>query len=309
MTKLIATTVVHGSEAGQVHGCAYLVDLVNQEVFRKISYDADDIEWFGQEAGRGLRGIAFDNDTLYIASSNALLAYDKHFRLIESWQNPYLFNCQEICIFERKLFLASSGNDCILAFDLDDKKFDWAMQIQSQQFQFRPLTFDPQETDGPLPINKLHLNSVTCSEQGMHIGGRNTGGLMHFNGETIQMSVELPAGAQDARFFRHGVVFNDSHKGMIRYSGSTDEAEDRALPVPFFTASDHAENDPHETRSLKRGYAKGLCVLSGASVAGGSTPAGVSIYDLRDNKKLMTVNFTKATREAINSIETWPEDM
>ena len=303
MTKLIATTVVHGTEAGEVHGCAYLVDLVNQEVLRRISYDSDDIEWFGQEGGRGLRGIAFDNDTLYIAASNALLAYDKHFKLIESWRNSYLLNCHGICIFERKLFLASSGNDCILAFDLDDKKFDWAMQIQSQQFQFKPLTFDPQEADGPLPINKLHLNSVACGEQGMYIGGRNTSGLLHFNGATIQMSVELPEGAQDACLFRHGVIFNDSHKGVIRYSGSDKETEDRAISVPFFTASDHAENDPHEARSLKRGYARGLCVLSGASVAGGCTPAGVSIYDLRENRRLLTVNFTRDVREAVNCID------
>ena len=307
MTKLIATTVIHGAEAGEVHGCAYLVDLVNEEVFRKIRYDADDIEWFGQEGGRGLRGIAFEDDTLYIAASNVLLAYDKRFKLIESWRNPYLLNCHGICIYQRKLFLASSGNDCILAFDLDDRKFDWAMQIQTQQFQFKPLTFDPQEADGPLPINKLHLSSVSCSEQGMHISGRNTGGLLHFNGETIQMSVELPKGAQDAHMFRHGVVFNDSHKGVIRYAGSNDEKEDRAISVPFFTASDHSENDPHEVRSLKRGFARGLCILSAASVAGGSTPAGVSIYDLRDNKRLLTVNFTKNTREAINSIDTFPD--
>jgi hypothetical protein len=306
MTKLIATTVVHGAEPGQVHGGAYLVDLVNRGVFRTIELDSNDIEWFGEEGGRGLRGIAFDGETIYIAAGNALLAYDKRFRLLESWRNPYLLNSRGICIFERKLFLTSSGNDCILAFDLDEKKFHWAMQIKSEQFQFRPVTFDPLEADGPLPINKLHLTNVQCGEEGMYIGGLDTGGVLHFNGTAIQMSVELPRGAQDARFLRKGVVFNDSRNGVIRYSGREDGKEDRAISVPFFTPSDHSRNDPDEARSLKRGYARGLCVLSGASVAGGSTLAGVSVYDLRNNKRLMTVNFTKNVREAINCIEALP---
>jgi len=96
---------------------------------------------------------------------------------------------------------------------------------------------------------------------------------------------------------------------VIRYAGSDEGGEDRAIPIPFFTSSDHRGNDPDEARALKRGYARGLCILSAASVAGGSTPAGVSIYDLRHSKKLLTVNFTKNVSEAINSIAVWPEDL
>jgi hypothetical protein len=57
---------------------------------------------------------------------------------------------------------------------------------------------------------------------------------------------------------------------------------------------------------LKRGYARGLCVLSGTVVAGGSTPAGISLYDLKENRKLLTVRFTRNQREAINDIMLWP---
>jgi len=306
MSKLIATTVVHSAETGQVHGGAYLIDLVKQQVHQTFRLDAEDIEWYGAEGGRGLRGIAFDGETIYIAASNRLMAFDRKFRQAGSWQNPYLSDCHGICIHQRKLFLTSTGNDCILAFDLDEKKFNWAMQVQSQHFQFKPVAFDPLGEDGPLFINKLQLKTIHCDEGGMRFAGLNTGGVLHFNGKTIHMSVELPQGAQDAQFFRNGVVFNDSRAGVVRYSGDDDGKEDRAIPVPFHTPSDHSPHDPDETRMLKRGYARGLCILSGASVAGGSTPAGVSIYDLRENRKLMTVNFTRDVREAINCIEAYP---
>jgi len=306
MTTLIATTVVHGARQGESHGGAFLIDLAKQAVYQKIDLDADDIEWFGEEGGRGLRGIALDGETIYVAASNRLMAYDRRFKAMDSWQNPYLADCHGICVFQRKLFLTSTGNDCILAFDLEEKKFHWAMRILSENFQFKPVTFDPMNPEGFLFINKLHLNSVNCHEGGMHIAGLNTGGILHFNGKEIHMSVELPAGAQDARFFRNGVVFNDSRAGVLRYTGDDEGAEDRAMAVPFFTDSDHSRHDSDEARMLKRGYARGLCVLSGAVIAGGGTPAGVSLYNLEANRRLMTVNFTRDVRMAVNCIEALP---
>ena len=215
-------------------------------------------------------------------------------------------DCQGICIYQRELFLASAGNDCILAFGLDEKTFHGAIHVQSEHFQFRPGPFDPAETDGPIPINKLALRSVHCSEGGMYFSGLDTGGLLHYNGESINMLAELPKGAQDARVFRNGVLFNDSHAGVLRYAGDDDGSEDRALEVPFFRESDHQSSHSNEIRMLKRGYGKGLCILSDRVVAAGSTPAGVSLYDLRDNRKLASVWFTKDVRQAVNCIEAWP---
>jgi hypothetical protein len=305
MNKLIATTIVHGADAVETHGSLYLIDLQAQEVHRVFSLESRDIEWFGEEGGRGLRGIALDRDWLYLAAGHRLLALDRRFRQTASWENPYLADCRGICVHDGKLYVVSAGNDCVVRFDLKAKEFDWAMQIQSEYFQFKPAYFDPRSDEGPLFINKLRLRSVHCDEGGMRIAGLSTGGLLHFNGSSIHMSVELPQGAQDARFFRKGIVFNDSRAGVVRYVGQEDESEDRAIRVPFFMPFDHQPHEPDEVRMLKRGYARGLCILSRVAVAGGSTPAGVSIYDLRAGKKRLTVNFTKNVREAVNDIAAW----
>ncbi|MDH3925266.1 MAG: hypothetical protein OET41_11735 [Xanthomonadales bacterium] len=168
------------------------------------------------------------------------------------------------------------------------------------------MAFDPTGQEGPVAVNKLQLRSVRCSEGGLYISGMKTGGLLHFNGSKIQMLAEAPKGSQDAQVFRNGLLLNDSRAGVLRYSGDDDGTEDRALEVPYFEASDHQRHDPDELRMLKRGYARGLCVLSGTLVAGGSTPAGISLYNLKENRKLLTVRFTKNQREAINDIILWP---
>ena len=41
-------------------------------------------------------------------------------------------------------------------------------------------------------LNKLHLNNVHCDSGGMYVTGLKTGGMLLYNGERVQMAVELP---------------------------------------------------------------------------------------------------------------------
>jgi hypothetical protein len=49
-------------------------------------------------------------------------------------------------------------------------------------------------------------------------------------------------------------------------------------------------------------------VLSDTIVAGGSSPSTVTIYDLKGNEILMSVNFTRDIRNAIHGLAVWPFD-
>jgi len=120
MMKLLTTSVVRGSNQGDSHGGIYLIDFEQQTVDQKVDWNTTDIDWRGRGADRGLRGIAFDGETVYIAASDELFAYTPDFERIGSWRNPYLKHCHEIFIWERTLFLTSTGYDSILRFDLDD---------------------------------------------------------------------------------------------------------------------------------------------------------------------------------------------
>ena len=124
--------MVRGSRQGESHGGVYLVDFDNDRAAQVLDWNAMGIDWQGRGWDRGLRGIAFDGDTVYIAASDELFAYTPDFRLLGSWRNPYLKHCHEICRHERTLFLTSTGFDSILGFDLDRKSFSWGLHVSAE---------------------------------------------------------------------------------------------------------------------------------------------------------------------------------
>lgn len=82
MTTLIATSVVRGSKQGESHGGIFLIDLDRQRVAQRIDWNTTNIDWQGRGWDRGLRGIEFDGDQIYIAASDELFAYNRDFEQV-----------------------------------------------------------------------------------------------------------------------------------------------------------------------------------------------------------------------------------
>ena len=132
---------------------------------------------------------------MFIAASDELFAYTPDFKLIDSWRSPFLKHCHEIAVWERTLYLTSTGFDSILGFHLDEHRFHWAMHVQSSQTtDSKRSAFDPMSNEGPLQLNKLHLNNVFCSPHGMYLTGLKTGGMLHFNGKDREHGRAAAAG-------------------------------------------------------------------------------------------------------------------
>ncbi|MDJ0905996.1 MAG: hypothetical protein QNI96_08265 [Woeseiaceae bacterium] len=286
----------------------YLVDLDKQSVRQPIDWNTVDIDWQGRGADRGLRGIAFDGERVFIAASDELFAYTPDFEKIGSWRNPFLKHCHEIFVWERTLYLTSTGFDTILGFHLDELRFHWAMHVRSKDYQFSGTIFDPLGDNGPLMVNKLHINNVHCSRHGMYLTGLRSGGMLHFNGKEIRMAVELPPGTHNAQPFRDGVLFNDTEADALRYTGRGEGEEDRAMRVPEFDAGQMQNLHMADGKLARPGFARGLCVLSDRVVAGGSSPSTIAIHDLADNRTLGSVNLSLDVRNAIHGLEPWPFD-
>jgi hypothetical protein len=49
-----------------------------------------------------------------------------------------------------------------------------------------------------------------------------------------------------------------------------------------------------------------MCVLGDGLIAGGSSPATVSVYDLDNAKTLKAINLTMDVRNTIHGLEVWP---
>jgi hypothetical protein len=291
-SRLITTSVVRGSQQGESHGGVYLVDLENQRVRQVLDWDT----------------IAIHGDTVFIAASDELFAYRPDFTPIGSWRCPYLKHCHEIDIWEGQVFLTSTGYDSILAFDIAKQKFHWALHVDMEGFRFKGAVYDPNGEDGPLMLNKLHLNSVACRKGGMYIAGMKSGGMLLFNGKHLNMAVTLPMGTHNAQPFRDGVLFNDTQADSVRYCQRGEGVEDRAIKVPRYDPEELTHTDLDDSRIARQGFARGLCPLSDRIVAGGSAPSTITIYDLKESRQLMSVRMTTDIRNAIHGLEVWPFD-
>ena len=81
LPKLILTSVVRGSQQGESHGGIYTVDFEDQQGQQHVDWNTSDIDFEGRGADRGLRGITFDGDAIYIAASDELFCYDQNFTI------------------------------------------------------------------------------------------------------------------------------------------------------------------------------------------------------------------------------------
>ena len=309
--KLIATSVVRGAEQGDSHGGIYLIDFTAQEVTQAVDWNTSQIDFQGRGWDRGLRGIAFFGDEIYVAASDELFVYDQAFRIQRSFRNGYLKHCHEIFQLEQHLYLTSTGHDSILAFDLEKQAFFWALHIGLEGDEASGTAYDPQGingpggANGPPARNLLHLNNVYADRRGLFVSGMRTRGLLHVgNGNVVRKAVDMPEGIHNARPFRDGVLFNDTAANVVRYVAR--DGTQRALPVPMYSAEELERTELGDEQLARQGFARGLCVIDERLIAVGSSPSTVTLFDLQAGSEVGRVNFSMDVRNAIHGLEIWP---
>ena len=306
MTTLIATSVVRGSRQGESHGGVFLIDFKQSSVMQTIDWNTTDIDWQGRGWDRGLRGISFDDDLVYIAASDELFAYTPQFERVASYRSSYLRHCHEIHRYQRRLYLTSTGFDSVLGFDLDRRRFSWGLSITKFGDDVRAAPFNPEKQNGPEPINELHLNSVYCADNGMFISGLRTEGILRFSGRRIEKVLALPHGIHNARPFRDGVVFNDTVSDLVRYAAPGNQC---AFSVPRYDPDSLTHTDLDDSRTARQAFGRGLCTIGDAVIAAGSSPSTVALHDIDRVKTTQQVTLSHDIRNAIHGLEVWPFDM
>ena len=305
MVKLVATSVVRGSCKGESHGGIYIVDLETERVYQPVDWNTTDIDWQGRGGDRGLRGIAFHNERVFVVASDELFEYTPNFELIASHRNPYLKQCHEISVHGHHLFIASTAFDTILAFNLRKNVFDNAFMVKTDGRNLSMAQYNPNSDEGPLAMNKLHINNIFCEKGGMYLSGLKTGGLLLYNGKRIGMSATLPAGTHNARPFREGILFNDTESNKLRYA-TPGGKDDCAFSVPLYPRADLVNSEADDSGVARQGFGRGLCAISDTLIAAGSSPSTITLYDLEQKKMVKTVSISMDIRNAIHGLEVWP---
>jgi hypothetical protein len=302
---LVATSVVRGSQQGESHGGVFLIEPASRSVRQLLDWDSADIDWTGRGWDRGLRGIAFYGDEVYIAASDELFVYDPGFRTRRSFRNPYLKHCHEIHVHRDVLYMTSTGFDSILAFDLQAQLFSFGIHIAKTDGAWHARRFDPNDAAGPRPSNLLHLNNIRCDDQGLIMSGLRTRGIVGLGAEMhLVQHVELPPGVHNARLFADGVLFNDTAADYLRYV--TRDGQERRFPFPKYDPAEIEFAGVDDSKLARQGFGRGLCIIDERLVAAGSSPSTVSVFDLVSGQRVFSVNFSMDIRNAIHGLEVWP---
>jgi hypothetical protein len=313
--RVVVSSVIRSADQGQSHGGVYLIDMATSEVERVIDWNTADIDWEGRGGDRGLRGIAFHGDRLYLASSDEIFVYDKAFHRLGSFRNRYLKHCHEIFVSGNRLLLASTGFDSVLEYDLAAERFVRGSMLRfgapwkgRRRIGIRPRpsfrVYDPETGEGPTPGDTSHINNVYSDGVSIYCSGVNMGTLWRIADGRLNRFAKIPYGTHNARPFREGVLMNHTATDRIAYVDRNGEPL-KSYPIVQYPREQlkHAELT---TDKARQAFGRGLAVLSDESFVGGSSPATVTLYRVDRPEIVASVNITMDIRNAVHGLEIWP---
>ena len=305
LPTIIATSVVRGSQQGESHGGIYLVDFQKQEADLVVDWDDSGIDFTGRGWDRGLRGIEFRGDEIYIAASDELFVYDLNFQVKRSYKNRFLKHAHEINRFENLLFITSTGYDSLLVFDLERDEFTRGLHLRKTQEGWKSQLYDPKTEEGPEPGNNLHLNNVRCSKKGLFASGLRTNALIRMDSDLNPSEFcSLPEGTHNSRPFKDGILFNDTQSNCVRWIKR--DGSEVNFRVPLFPEEELTHQNFDDSRVARQGFARGLCVIDEHHIAMGSSPSSITLFNLETKKRVGSVNLSMDIRNAIHGMEVWP---
>jgi hypothetical protein len=315
LPHVIVSSVIRSTHQGESHGGIYVVDL-EKETFRMVvDWNEGSIDWEGRGGDRGLRGIAFHGDDVYIAASDEIFIFDKQFSIQRSIRNKYLKHCHEIHIHRDMLYASSTGYDSILVFDIQVQKWSCGYCLRHGSVKRhlmeklnigkpRLWVFDPESDEGPEFGDTWHINHVYTEGDVIYLSGTGLGKIFTIVNEKVQTFARIPFGTHNSRPFRDGVLVNHTQAESIRYLSRSGKVR-ASFPVRLYDENQLLKTNLSRDHA-RQGFARGLCLFGDDIIIGGSSPATVSVYSVARSAATKTINLTMDIRNAVHGLEVWP---
>jgi len=324
LPTVLVSSIVRLSSQGEAHGLLDLVDLESGNIEHKIEWNDEKIDWSGRGTGRGLLGIVYHGDEVYIGASEALLVFDRQLRHQRSFRSPYLKQTHAIATDGQRIFVTSTGFDSLLTFDLATQRFTHGLTIRMKWPLLTKLSwrirlpdgvlaaalrggvrpFDPNRADGPLARDTIHLNNVQWHDGRLTVSAYNLTLLFEVREDTVRPVARIPIGTHDVMPFGDVLLMNHTADDEVLIASSAGERID-AFPLPQFDDGTLGNADLPRTHARPR-FARGLCAHGDDIIIGGSSPATISAYSRREKRCLKSVNLSMDVRHAIFGVAVWP---
>ena len=317
LPRVVLSSVIRSAHQGESHGGVYLVDLSSGSAEQMLDWNEADIDWEGRGGDRGLRGIAFHRDRLFLAASDEIFVFDSGFARLGSFRNRYLKHCHEIFVAGDSLWATSTGFDSVLEYDLRAERWVRGITVRfgdlwkaRRKLNIRPrprfALFDPQGGGGPAPADTGHVNNVFVDGGTIYVSGVMLGNVFAVDGVRLSRYAAVPYGSHNARPFRGGVLMNHTATDRIVYVNRRGRVL-RSFPLRTYSEKEIVDAGLPADHA-RQAFGRGLAILSDGVFAGGSSPATVSLYRFESGEMLSSVNVSMDIRNAVHGLEAWPFD-
>lgn len=317
LPKIIATDVIRSAYQNQSHGGIYIVNLEEETIQKMVDWNRANIDFEGRGLDRGLRGIAFYNDQIYIAASDEIFVFDQSFNIIKSYRNKYLKHCHEIKVKGDTLYLTSTGFDSIIELDLKSETFTKGIALRNlsskQQNQvnaetdLEPLVqtcFDPQNETGPIKGDTSHINYVFPFEDKILVSGVKLPGLYEMDEIKHTKLAPLPLCTHNAMLYKNGILYHSTAQDVVCYQSLEGEIL-KEYQLPQYNEQDLRNNHLPKDHA-RQAFGRGLCATEEGLIIAGSSPSTITVYDFESAKVIKSINLTRDIRNAIHGLEIFP---
>lgn len=304
LPKIIATSVVRGADKKESHGGIYLIDMNSEKIIQVVDWNDCNIDFGGRGGDRGLRGICFYDTHIYVVSSSELFCFNQDFKIIASYQNPYLQHAHEMVVRDDYIYITSTGFDSVLRFNLKTNVFDkgWLIRIDING-KMDMNQYEPIEPYGPMQGNTTHINNVYIDENGLHVSGRHLPYLINFQQDKVKVVCEIPLGTHNVRRFKEGILYNDTESDQVVYSSTYNYC---SLPIINYPEADILNSEFSDKRLARQSFGRGLCTFEEDIIISGSSPSTITAFDMRSQSIIKSINISMDIRNAIHGLEIWP---
>lgn len=311
LPKVLMTDVIRSTQQGDSHGGAYLIDLESGSFEQVLDWNRIEIDWEGRGMGRGLRGICFVGDEVYIAASDELFVFDREMKMLRSHRCGFLHHCHEISYDgDRWICLTSTSYDSVLRFDVKTGEFDRAWWFGGSKSGMVARAYDPKGSDGPPKADTLHLNQVIVRDGVVYVSALRLGVMWTLDVESaaVGMYAKVPSMTHNCQPIDGGLILMNStgedcvviadRRGKVMKRFDYPRYEESAMSHVGI-GEDHA----------RQGFGRGLCVDTEWGERGlivtGSSPGTVSGFDLASGEMVASVNVSMDIRNAPHGLEIW----
>lgn len=311
LPTVLMTDVIRSSQQGDSHGGAYLIDLESGTYDQVLDWNQIEIDWEGRGMGRGLRGIAFVGDEVYVAASDELFVFDRSMKMQRSFKNPFLHHCHEISYDgDRWIYLSSTSFDSVLRFDIQSCEFDRAWWVGITKFGMGVKAYDPRGDQGPPKGDTLHLNQVIVVDGMVYFSALRLEALWSLDviNDHVGVYGRVPPVTHNCQPISGGLILmNSTGEDSVVIADRRGKVMQR-FAYPLYEQFEMSHTDLGDDYA-RQGFGRGLCMVPDwgdrGLIVAGSSPGTVSAFDRGSGLMVASVNVSMDIRNAPHGLEIW----